>query len=161
MNSALHFSSADQTWTTPKIFFEKCQRRFGPFDLDAAAVPETALAPSYCSPPSGSCYSVLWPGNCLGDGLAVDWVGNVWLNPPYGRKIGVWVRRAFEMGQRGARVVCLVPARTDTAWWHDWVSRADCVEFVRGRLKFGGANNPAPFPSALVVFGSVKEGGGK
>jgi site-specific DNA-methyltransferase (adenine-specific) len=77
----------------------------------------------------------------------------VFCNPPYGRAIGEWMRKAWESAQRGAEVVvCLVPARTDTAWWHDYATRAAEVRYLRGRLKFGGANNGAPFPSALLVF---------
>lgn len=76
----------------------------------------------------------------------------VWLNPPYGREIGLWVAKAVEEAAAGATVVCLLPARTDTRWWHDFVIKHGKVEFVRGRLKFGGCKNSAPFPSALVVF---------
>ena len=73
------------------------------------------------------------------------------MNPPYGRTIGLWMRKAYEESQRGALVVCLVPARTDTAWWHDYATKGQ-VTFIRGRLKFGGHRNSAPFPSATVVF---------
>jgi len=73
------------------------------------------------------------------------------MNPPYGRVIGDWMRKAYEESQRGALVVCLVPARTDTAWWHDYAAKGD-VTFIRGRLKFGDGKNSAPFPSALVVL---------
>jgi hypothetical protein len=72
-------------------------------------------------------------------------------NPPYGRAIKHWIRKAYEEGQRGATVVCLIPSRTDTAYWHDYVMKGE-VEFIRGRLKFGDAKNSAPFPSAIVVF---------
>lgn len=70
---------------------------------------------------------------------------------PYGRTIGQWMKKAYEESQRGALVVCLVPARTDTAWWHDYATKGQ-VTFIRGRLKFGGHVNSAPFPSATVVF---------
>ncbi len=83
----------------------------------------------------------------------------VWLNPPYGRTIGNWMRKAFEESQRGALVVCLVPARPDTRWWHDYAARG-VIRFVRGRLKFGGSRNSAPFPSALVLFADPLGGGG-
>jgi site-specific DNA-methyltransferase (adenine-specific) len=73
------------------------------------------------------------------------------MNPPYGREIGAWMRKAWSSAEAGALVVCLVPARTDTAWWHDYAVKGD-VEFLRGRLKFGGHKNSAPFPSAVVVF---------
>ena len=73
------------------------------------------------------------------------------MNPPYGRQIGRWMRKAYEESLQGALVVCLVPARTDTAWWHDYAAKGS-VRFIRGRLKFGRAASSAPFPSALVVF---------
>ena len=74
------------------------------------------------------------------------------MNPPYGREIGRWMKKASEAS---ATVVCLVPARTDTAWWHDYAMQGE-IEFLRGRLKFGDSKNSAPFPSAIVVFrGSV------
>ena len=74
------------------------------------------------------------------------------MNPPYGRQIGRWVQKAYESATKGATVCCLVPARTDTRWWHRYVMRAEEVRLLRGRLKFGAAKNAAPFPSAIVVF---------
>lgn len=73
------------------------------------------------------------------------------MNPPYGRTIGLWMRKAYKESQRGALIVCLVPARTDTAWWHDYAMKGQ-ITFLRGRLKFGGHANSAPFPNAVVVF---------
>lgn len=73
------------------------------------------------------------------------------MNPPYGREIGAWMRKAYDESRRGAVVVCLVPARTDTTWWHEFAVKGR-VTFVRGRLKFNGHKSGAPFPSAVVVF---------
>lgn len=73
------------------------------------------------------------------------------MNPPYGRTIGQWMKKAYESSLDGATVVCLVPSRTDTKWWHDYAMKGDFT-FIKGRLKFGGNKNPAPFPSAVVVF---------
>ena len=73
------------------------------------------------------------------------------MNPPYGREIGQWVKKAYDSALCGATVVCLLPARTDTAWWHDYAEKGE-IELLRGRLKFGGHTNSAPFPSAIVVF---------
>ena len=73
------------------------------------------------------------------------------MNPPYGREIGHWMRKAWESAKAGAKVVCLVPARTDTAWWHTYALQGE-IRFLRGRLKFGHADQSAPFPSAIVVF---------
>jgi len=79
------------------------------------------------------------------------WDGVCWMNPPYGRTIGKWMRKAYESSLTGSTVVCLVPARTDTAWWHDYAIKGE-VRFLRGRLKFGGSANSAPFPNAVVIF---------
>jgi hypothetical protein len=86
------------------------------------------------------------------DGLRQAWGGTCWLNPPYGGEVGNWVRKAYESASRdSATVVCLLPARTDTRWWHEFCSQAE-VRFVKGRVKFGDAKTGAPFPSAIVIF---------
>lgn len=152
MNTAVHFSSESGTWSTPRPFFAQLDREFH-FTLDVCAMPETALCPHYYTPPLGMDYECLWPGRAECDAFAHEWRGLCWMNPPYGREIGVWVAQAFHAAQAGhATVVCLLPSRTDTAWWHDFVMRASEVRLVRGRLKFGGATSGAPFPSAVVVF---------
>lgn len=133
----VHFSSATDEHETPPEFFAKLEARYGPFDLDPCCLPHSAKAPRFFTPED--------------DGLAQRWTGRVFMNPPYGRTIGDWVRKAYESARAGALVVCLLPARTDTAWWHDYAAKGE-VEFVRGRLKFGGAKFNAPFPSAIVVF---------
>lgn len=138
MKSAVHFSSVSDNWATPPDFFKKCEEEFGPFDLDVCASVDNAKCPRYFTQSD--------------NGLAQDWTGRVWMNPPYGRTIGEWMRKAYQSAQTGgATVVCLVPARTDTAWWHDYAMKGT-VRFIRGRLKFGGHDNSAPFPSALVIF---------
>lgn len=134
---SVHFSSASDDWPTPQDFFDKVNSELGPLDLDVCASPENAKCARYFTK--------------VDDGLAHPWRGKVWMNPPYGRGIGAWMRKAYESAQDGALVVCLVPARTDTAWWHDYAAKGN-VRFIRGRLKFGGHVNSAPFPSALVVF---------
>lgn len=78
------------------------------------------------------------------------------MNPPYGREISKWVKKAFESSMKGATVVCLLPSRTDTSWWHDYCIKGQ-VTFIRGRLKFSGAKHSAPFPSAIVVFKPQQE----
>lgn len=86
------------------------------------------------------------------DGLEQEWTGRVFMNPPYGRTLGSWMRKAWEASQSTAElVVCLVPARTDVKWWHEYAVRGE-VRFVKGRLRFGDAKASAPFPSAIVVF---------
>ena len=140
MNISVHFSSATDLWATPQDFFDKLHAEFG-FELDVCATPENAKCPRYFTKEQ--------------DGLAQEWAGTCWMNPPYGREIGHWMRKAHESAQGGATVVCLVPARTDTAWWHDYATKGE-IRFVRGRLKFGGHKNSAPFPCAVVVFRSGK-----
>jgi phage N-6-adenine-methyltransferase len=135
---SVHFSSATDQWSTPPDFFNACNVEFGPFTLDACADATNAKCARYFTKED--------------DGLAQQWTGRVWMNPPYGRTIGHWMRKAYESSLAGAVVVCLVPARTDTAWWHDYALAKGTIRFIRGRLKFGGHANSAPFPSALVVF---------
>ena len=138
MNTAVHFSSATDEWATPQDFFDK-QNEIYHFTLDVCATPENA-----------KCAIFFTKAN---NGLEQSWAGErCWMNPPYGREIGLWMRKAYEESRRGALVVCLVPSRTDTRWWHDYVMESGRVIFIRGRLRFGGAKHCAPFPSALVVF---------
>lgn len=134
---SVHFSSATDLWATPQAYFDQVNKEHGPFGTDVCALESNAKAPVYFTPEM--------------DGLAQEWTGVCWMNPPYGRGIGAWMKKASEAAQAGAKVVCLVPARTDTAWWHDCAAKGD-VTFIRGRLKVGDAKNSAPFPSALVVF---------
>lgn len=78
----------------------------------------------------------------------------MWCNPPYGRDIGLWVKKAYEESLKGAKIVMLIPSRTDTRYWHDYIFGKAEIEFIKGRLKFGGLKSNAPFPSALVIFGN-------
>jgi len=130
-------SSLSNEWTTPRELYEQLDAEFH-FTLDAASTDENALCEKH--------YTI------DDDGLKQEWTGSVWLNPPYGREIGAWMQKAAQ-SNRGGVTVCLVPARTDTAWWHEWiVGHATEVRFVRGRLKFGGSQSGAPFPSAIVIY---------
>ncbi len=136
MNNGM-FTSETDLWSTPQDLFDVLDSIYH-FTIDVCATPENAKCERYFTPED--------------DGLSQSWNGICWMNPPYGRQIGKWLRKAYESAQNGATVVCLIPARTDTAWWHDYVMKGN-VRFLRGRLKFGGAKNSAPFPSAIVVFG--------
>lgn len=134
---AVHYSSQTDDWATPQDRFDAWHAEFR-FDLDACASARNAKCARYFS--------------LEDDGLAQPWTGRVWMNPPYGRPIGAWMAKAWGASQTTAElVVCLVPARPDTRWWHEYVMRGE-VRFLPGRLKFGGAVNGAPFASALVVF---------
>ena len=88
----------------------------------------------------------------IGDGLNREWGSRTFINPSYGREIGKWLKKAYEESLNGATVVCLIPSRTDTRWWHDYVMKASEIRFLKGRLKFGDAKQGAPFPSAIVIF---------
>ena len=75
------------------------------------------------------------------------------MNPPYGREIGKWIEKAYKESIKGAVVVCLIPSRTDTRYWHDYIfPYASDIKFIKGRVKFGSGNSPAPFPSAIIEF---------
>jgi site-specific DNA-methyltransferase (adenine-specific) len=112
------------------------------FDLDPCASAENAKCPRYFTAKE--------------DGLKQEWTGRVFMNPPYGRAIALWVAKAWEASQMTAElVVCLVPARTDTGWWQSHVTRGEC-RFLPGRLRFGGGRHSAPFPSAVIVFRNAK-----
>lgn len=137
---SVHFSSQRMDWETPQWLFDQLDAEFG-FELDVCATPENAKCERYFTPEH--------------DGLSQEWTGVCWMNPPYGREIGRWMRKAYESSLNGATVVCLVPARTDTAWWHDYAAKGE-VRFLRGRLRFVGARHSAPFPSAIVVFRPCK-----
>lgn len=122
--------------------FDYINAEFG-FTLDACASEHNFKVDNYFTKEDNS--------------LVQDWEGIVWMNPPYGRTIGEWMKKAFDESQKGATVVCLVPARTDTAWWHDYAMKGE-IRFIRGRVKFQqpgkSGNNSAPFPSAIVIFRS-------
>lgn len=135
-NLAVHFSSETDLWATPQDFFNLLDAEFH-FELDACATDENAKCRSYFTERD--------------NGLLQKWTGVVWMNPPYGREIGQWIRKAYESAQEGATVVCLIPSRTDAGWWHDYCMKGE-VRFVRGRIKFGGSEWNAPFPSAVVIF---------
>lgn len=137
MNTDLHFSSRTDEWATPQQFFDQLDAEFA-FTLDPCATPENAKCAHYFTRDD--------------DGLHQDWANErVFMNPPYGRTIGQWVQKAWEASPQGATVVCLLPARTDTSYWHEYCLRGE-IRYVRGRMRFGSARHAAPFPSAVVIF---------
>jgi site-specific DNA-methyltransferase (adenine-specific) len=135
---SVHFSSATCERATPPDLFAELDREFS-FTLDACATAENTKCPRFFTR--------------LENGLVQPWTGRVCCNPPSGRAIGAWVRKAWESVKVGEAelVVCLVPARVDTAWWHDYCAQGEW-RFLRGRVRFGGAESGAPFPSAVVSF---------
>jgi phage N-6-adenine-methyltransferase len=139
------FSSKTGEWSTPQAFFDKLERVFDKFDLDAAATKENAKCDNFYTKED--------------DALAKDWKGKVFCNPPYGRGIGKWVKKGFDEGAKGASVVMLLPARVGTKWFCKYVMNAAEIYFVKGRLKFNDGKNSAPFPSMVVVFNDKMSNG--
>ena len=139
------FSSKTDAWSTPQSFYDKLNKTYT-FTLDPCASAKTAKCTSYFTEED--------------DGLEKDWSGHsVFMNPPYGKGIGEWLRKAREEGQKdNTSVVCLIPSRTDTKYFHDYCMRSDLLYFVKGRLKFGDSKNSAPFPSMIVVFNGTNNG---
>lgn len=138
--SKVMFSNESVEWATPQSIFDQLDAEFY-FTLDAAATKENAKCEKYFTRET--------------NGLLRSWQNEtVWLNPPYGREIALWVKKAYFEAQNGATVVLLIPARTDTAYWHDYVMQGE-IRFIRGRLKFNNHEYDAPFPSAIVIFDGI------
>lgn len=134
----IHFSSKTEEWSTPQDFFDNLKKEFH-FTLDVCATHENRKCTKYF--------------HKADDGLSKSWDNEiVWMNPPYGREIGKWIKKASEA--RGGAVVCLLPARTDTKYFHEYIytNPRATIRFIKGRLKFGDSKNSAPFPSMLVIF---------
>lgn len=123
----VHFSSQRLDWKTPKAVYQILDAEFQ-FNHDPC------------------------PTNPKVDGLTSEWGECNYVNPPYGREIGKWIKKGFEEWQKGKTVVFLIPSRTDTRWWHDYIMKADEIRFIKGRLKFDDQKNSAPFPSAIVIY---------
>jgi phage N-6-adenine-methyltransferase len=138
MNTKLMFSSKSAEWSTPQKLFDSIDSVCG-FELDVCATHDNAKCKRYYTVKDDALSKFPWKGVC-------------WLNPPYGRGIEKWMDLAHWSAMHGSVIVCLVPARTDTAWWHNYAVKGDII-FLRGRIKFSGHKNCAPFPSAIVIFG--------
>ena len=140
METKVMFSSQSGEWSTPKDFFDKLNEEFH-FTLDPCADESNHKCDKY--------YTIEQ------DGLSQDWSGEiVFCNPPYGRDVAKWVRKCFYEVYFGKcrLAVMLLNARTDTKWFHQYIYKKSEVRFVRGRLRFGDQEQPAPFPSMVVVF---------
>lgn len=136
MNTSVHFSRATDEWPTPQWLFEALNREFG-FTLDPCSSVENAKCKKH--------YTI------IDSGLLKDWgAETVFMNPPYS-ECRKWMEKAYNSAGNGATVVCLVPSRTDTVWWHRFAMRGE-IRFIKGRLTFGDAKNSAPFPSVIIVF---------
>jgi len=129
------FSSQSDCWATPPELFRELDKDYH-FTVDVCATADNAKCATFFSPEQ--------------DGLKQDWSGHVcWCNPPYGRAIGDWVKKAAESN---TTVVMLLPARTDTRWFHGYIYNKARIRFIKGRVKFGDGTKPAPFPSMVVIF---------
>ena len=139
MNNDVLFSSKTDNWATPPEVFKDLDNEFK-FTLDPCASKENHKCDKYFTKEE--------------NGLLQDWGGHrVYCNPPYGRTIGYWVEKAAkESRKENTTVVMLLPARTDTKWFHKYIYGRATIRFIRGRLKFGGSKNSAPFPSMIVIF---------
>ena len=140
MNRVL-FSSKKMDWETPQYLFDELNKEFN-FTCDIAASPENAKVKFFISKDTNA--------------LRQHWSGLCWCNPPYGREIGLWVKKAHEEALKGVTTAMLIPARTDTAYFHDYIYGKYEVRFLKGRLKFSDSKNAAPFPSMVVIFKEAK-----
>jgi hypothetical protein len=121
------FSSIRGDWKTPKVLYQTLDAEFG-FDYDPC------------------------PTKPKVDGLETDWGKVNYVNPPYGKEIYKWIKKGYEEYLKGKIVVFLIPSRTDTKWWHEYIMKANEIRFIKGRLKFDDQTNSAPFPSAIVIY---------
>lgn len=144
INNSL-FTSNTEEWYTPQDFFESCADEVGGFDLDPCATPENTKCEKFYTKED--------------DGLSKEWFGKVWVNHPYGRQISKWVEKCQRERVRCQIIYLLIPSRTDTKYFHEFIYNKEDVElrFIKGRLKFGGAKNSAPFPSLLAIFHNQKQ----
>ena len=147
IQTELFFSSKSDDWATPLEFFRQLDYEFN-FSLDPC-----------CTTLNCKCSYGYYKDEGI-DGLSQDWYNdlhdkpnyNVYMNPPYGKSILYWIEKAYIEWQKGCTVVALLPARTDTDWFHRFIYGKAEVRFIKGRLKFGGSKNSAPFPSMIVIF---------
>lgn len=137
---------ASVEWETPQEFFDKLNREFK-FNLDVCATPENAKCSRFFSLDQ--------------DALSQEWRGICWMNPPYDKSIGLWLKKAYESSQRGYIVVCLIQGRSsDTKWWHDYVMKSSEIRYIKDRLHFGINKifNRANISSIVVIFRSFCQG---
>ena len=138
MNTSVMFSSQTDNWATPQWLFDKLNEEFG-FTLDPCASKDNAKCARFFTKED--------------NGLTQNWGGVIFCNPPYGKEIGKWVAKCAEEAKKPDTIcVMLIPARTDTKWFHEYIYHKAEIRFLKGRLKFGDSTNSAPFPSMIVIF---------
>lgn len=136
------YSSASDEWETPQYLFDELNNRFH-FTLDVCASECNAKVNRYFTKEQ--------------DGLKQNWNGEtVWCNPPYGRRVKAWIRKCYEHFVGGGTAVLLIPARTDTKWFHDYIYGKAEIQFIKGRVKYGNSKHNAPFPSMIVIYQNRK-----
>lgn len=135
VSKVVHSRKTDE-YRTPDSLYEELNREFH-FDIDVAATHENTKCRLYYTKEE--------------DGLLSSWSGSVWCNPPYSQNYQ-WCEKAFNERRNCENIVMLLPSRTDTKWWHDFVMRAYERRFIRGRVKFNGLPWGAPFPSVIVIW---------
>lgn len=133
----VHFKSDKQDWATPSDFYNKVDNIYGPFELDPCSDGTNAKCHKHYTEKE--------------NGLAQPWFGKVFVNPPY-NQCKQWLEKCVKEKDNCERIVVLIPARTDTKFFHDYCLQAKSIVFIKGRLRFEGAESCAPFPSMLVVF---------
>lgn len=150
MNTDVMFSSKKMDWETPQDFFNELDAEFH-FDIDVACDIHNCKCAIGISEEVDA-LSIPW-NITISDNKEIKIENSTcWMNPPYGRGIGKWIKKAHEEAQEGNTIVALVPARTDTKWFHDYIYNQYEIRFVKGRLKFGNSKHAAPFPSMVVIF---------
>ena len=145
MNRVL-FKSSNDSWSTPMSVYFDLNKEFN-FNFDPCPLNSNFNSENI------TLFKSSKPE--IFDGLQVDWGSSTFVNPPYSQ-ISDWCKKAYEEYQKGKLVVMLIPSRTDTAYWHEYIMQATEIRFIRGRLKFGDSKNSAPFPSAVIVFNPLK-----
>lgn len=146
MINKVHFSNKSDEWETPQTLFDRLNS-IHHFNLDVAASEQNA-----------KCYVYFTKED---NALKCRWLTKAvkticWCNPPYS-ELKLWIKKAYEESLKGSKIVMLIPARTDTKAWHDYIFPYAKVEFLKGRLKFSNSSNSAPFPSAVVIFGDSND----
>ena len=139
MNKEL-FTSNSNEWETPQDLFDELNKEFN-FDVDVCATKENAKCKKFYTKEN--------------NGLKQDWLGKVvWCNPPYGREVTSWIDKAYksQTNSYSTTIVMLLPARTDTRWFHNYLYGKAEIRFIKGRLKFSNSKNSAPFPSMIVIL---------
>ena len=141
MNTEVMFSSKDMTLETPPEFYDRLNKEFN-FTLDPCCTKKTAKCDKYYTKKE--------------DGLIKDWIGEiVFVNPPYGRELKKWAEKCYLESLKGTKIVMLIPARTDTIYFHEFIYKKTEIRFIKGRLRFlknGKQLDSAPFPSMIAIF---------